>query len=461
MKNVLYSIIGLLIISCTKANLNENRELSKPKMQTIEILTIDEALMELDDFNESLYGNISVKSRDQIANIEVCKVPSTKCEIMQDVLAYVVNYEEDAGFAVINADKFSVPIIVRAEAGNINYKRLNDKISQIQGVNMTKSGVSNDDINDNMSPEDFIYTSIANYLVATPRITIDTLSITYGDWIDRFSYGPFVSVKWGQKYPFNIKIPQDSYWVNNKYNDYRGLPPVGCSNVALGQILATIKQPSRAPGVNTTYDWGVLRSISNYSNLTNYLPGQDIESYPFYTNPVLMSKVEDLADFLYVLYDKNDSYPDQNGTSTFISDVLLTMKELNSSYFANAEIIEYEDDPYAIVDCLESGKPVFCRGSYGYNTGGHAWVIDGDSKRERQVTIMVQSGYGNPQTQIRPQIGYFFHINWGYNGKYDGYYSKGVFDMTQREDINEIIDTNPHTANGTASYPNDIKYISY
>lgn len=46
MKNVLYSIIGLLIISCTKANLNENRELSKPKMQTIEILTIDEALME-------------------------------------------------------------------------------------------------------------------------------------------------------------------------------------------------------------------------------------------------------------------------------------------------------------------------------------------------------------------------------------------------------------------------------
>lgn len=65
-----------------------------------------------------------------------------------------------------------------------------------------------------------------------------------------------MSVKWGQKYPFNIKIPQDSSWVNNMYNDYRGLPPVGCSNVALGQILATIKQPSRAPGVNTTYDWG-------------------------------------------------------------------------------------------------------------------------------------------------------------------------------------------------------------
>ena len=55
----------------------------------------------------------------------------------------------------------------------------------------------------------------------------------------------------------------------------------------------------------------------------------------------------------------------------------------------------------------------------------------------------------------------FFNINWGYCGKYDGYYHVGVFDMTQREDIDSIIDTNPYTLNGTHAYDVDIEYISY
>ena len=57
--------------------------------------------------------------------------------------------------------------------------------------------------------------------------------------------------------------------------------------------------------------------------------------------------------------------------------------------------------------------------------------------------------------------GLFLHINWGYSGLYDGYYYKGNFDMAQREDYDDVIDTNPYTGNGSTSYSIGIEYIIY
>lgn len=448
-----------LAVSCTEVAINDMSELaSLPELQS-ETLTIEEALKELRDFNESIYGNTDVKSGDRVAEIAVCKIPTTKSTCGEEILAYVVNYEDDKGFAVINADPMSIPIVARVESGYMDSKKLNNKIWNLVSDCQTKSGNSEDGNVDSSSTEEFIYEIIANSLASTPRNSTNTRAYSVGEWNEVFKYGPLVTVKWNQTYPFNMRMEPDSNWTTHSYNYYRGLPPVGCANVALGQILVTLKQPEKAPGVDKTYNWMEFNTISCYTNLSDYLPG--LPSYPFDTNPILRSKVNNLADFLHKLSLLSESDTNADGTHTLTYKTRDVMKSLNSTYFANAEILAYETDSTALVNCIRAGKPVFCRGDMitsstkstdNQKKEGHAWVIDGYTKRERSYS-------GNGWTGM--QASYFYHINWGYSGKFDGYYYTGVFDMAQRENYDENIDTNPNTYNGSDAYTLNISFINY
>ena len=460
MKKLLFVLA--IAVSCTEIALNNESDLASLPEQKSGTLTIEEALKELSNFNESLYSNTVVKSSDRIAEIAVCKIPPTKSTDSEEILAYVMNYEDNKGFAVINADPLSIPIVARTESGHLDPKRLNGKILDLIGGCQTKSSNSEDDIVDNSSPEEFVYEMIANSVAATTQNT-DNTRATYGNWNTVFKYGPLVTVKWNQTYPFNMRMEPDSNWTTKSYSYYRGLPPVGCSNVALGQILATIEQPEES-----SYSWGTLRSLSNYLNVSNYLPRQS--SYPFETNPLWMSKLDQLAEFLYSLSELSGSKSDKNGTTTYVSNALKAMKSLNSTYFAEAEILEYQTNSTLLIDCVKEGKPIYF---YGYRIKseettkstddsnstkvGHMWVVDGYTKRERTITTTHPSGGEWTGTQL----GFFFHINWGYSGQYDGYYNTGVFDMSLREDYDTVIDTYPNTTNGTKSYPLGLKFIKY
>ena len=462
MRNFVVTLLLFFSMSCTKAIINENNPLSDTNANESNFLTVEQALEELFDFDAALYGCCDVKSQEQIDKISLCKIPSTKSEYFGEVAAYVVNYKDDRGFAVINADKFSAPIVARTESGSLDYRKLNETLEKRMTSVLTKTGISDSCTIEEVSPEEFVYTTIANSLLASPRIAVDTLSVTYGEWEDVFRYGPFVTVKWGQTYPFNMHIPYHSSWATTSYSYYRGLPPVGCTNVALAQVLATVKHPECAPGTNDTYAWDALEALSNYTNVSDYIPG--LTSYPFDTNPTLMGDVYDLADHMYALFLNNNSTVKPTGTGASLDSAVSTMRSLDAEYFAAADTQMYNSNSSALTTCLRANKPVCCCGYY-YNENnklsGHTWVIDGYSKRQREVTIVTQCGYMDPQVRVRIQTSNFFHINWGYCGKYDGYYHVGVFDMTQREDIDSIIDTNPYTLNGTHAYDVDIEYISY
>ena len=453
-----------LAVSCTKVALNDKSDFVPLHDQQSNTLTVEEALKELSIFNESLYGNTDVKSSNRIAEITACKAQSTKIRNPEEILAYVVNYENDKGFAVINADPFSIPIVARTESGHLDSKKLGNKILEIINGCQTKSGNSEYINADDLSLEEFIYEIIATPLVSSIQNSSDTREVIYEDWIDAFKYGPLVTVKWNQTYPFNMRMQSHNYWLTENYWYYKGLPPVGCGNVALGQILSSVKHPSRAPGTNTTYDWTTLRSISNYTNVSDYLPGAT--SYPFETNPILMSKVDDLADFLHTISILCESESSEDGTSSTTPKTLEAMKSLDRSYFANGEILSYESNSSNLISCIQASKPVFCRGDRITNddtrsiedkqTAGHAWVIDGYTKRERDYTIITPDDQHHG-TQTR----YYFHINWGYSGHFDGYYDTGVFDMSQRVYLDDTIDTHPDASLGNKAYTLNIQFIKY
>lgn len=404
----------------------------------------------------ALRNNIATKStmkfEDYVVEPVIYANPSTKSTISSDTIAYVINFNDNNGFAVVKSNQnYCDPIVAITESGSLD-------------VNLLHSFLYSDnpeDENEYSDIDNYIYHAIANDIRVTPRITVDTVSVTYGEWMTKRKIGPLVTTKWNQTYPFNKYMPSSSLWENKSFSYYRGLPPVGCVNVALGQLLASNQQPFVASGVNGTYQWNDILDISNYSNLSEFLPGQS--SYAFESDTVALSKVNKLADFLNYLSIITQSTVSGNGTGSNIQNACNAMQILDSSYYSNAHIVSYSEDSDSFLDCIiDDNKPVYFRGTSASSNTGHAWLVDGYLSRERYMYITILVGLGpGTSTSRRIQQSYLCHINWGYSGKYDGYYNIGVFNMSERQDIDSIIDTNPNTSNGTSNYSVSIQYIAY
>lgn len=81
---------------------------------------------------------------------------------------------------------------------------------------------------------------------------------------------------------------------------------------------------------------------------------------------------------------------------------------------------------------IRGGRPVYLDGCG--KKCGHAWVLDG----------------------LR---GNYYHINWGWQGQWDGYYSKGVFRTSQRSDMDDVdVDK---SENGYHHYYKGFRMVTY
>ena len=96
---------------------------------------------------------------------------------------------------------------------------------------------------------------------------------------------------------------------------------------------------------------------------------------------------------------------------------------------------------------LTSGFPMYMDGSG--NGSGHAWVLDG---------IYVRKVYGETGNYLRTEN--LFHINWGWAGLDDGYYTQGVFDTSKRQGIEAGVDPNFGTGS-SYNYTWNYRTITY
>ncbi|MGM0586917.1 MAG: C10 family peptidase [Bacteroidota bacterium] len=93
-------------------------------------------------------------------------------------------------------------------------------------------------------------------------------------------------------------------------------------------------------------------------------------------------------------------------------------------YSKSIRRLDYQNTSnYDVVkDQIENNLPVLFTGSekenfwfISYRGDGHAWVADG----YRETQVCTSEGYRNTYLS--------FHMNWGWNGAYDGYYSFNNF----------------------------------
>ena len=209
---------------------------------------------------------------------------------------------------------------------------------------------------------------------------------------------PLVRTRWQYGTPFNNLCPSDTAGPG-------GHAKAGCGAVAMAQLMNYWEHPVRGAGSfsytpsnhpeygvqyanfgETVYDWDNMRNV--------------------YQKTYSEAEALAVATLIYhcgVSVQMNYG-PDASGTSTSrLDDALIAYFNYNSS-MSLKEKSDYTDNQWIAMlkSDLNAERPIIYRGQSQNNNVGHIFVCDGYDEND------------------------YFHFNWGYAGRWDGYYAIGA-----------------------------------
>lgn len=301
--------------------------------------------------------------RNLVAAIGTHRVPEFELvhEELSDGLPtwYAFNIPE-GGFAIVGADDVARPLIGYSCSGSF------DLLEVAPAMRWWLDGMSHE------------IAMAAAKSHAVPR-TVATRP-------DRNPIQPMIATRWDQGSPYNILCPQKN-----------GKPThTGCVATAMAQVMKYFNYPPRGTG-ETTYVWNGQTLSADFGNTQFRWDGM-VDSYtPDASDEQRQAVAELMKACGYSV--KMDYGTSESSASVYDwAPAMIThfgyapsTTPLNRSFYG---LYDWEDAIYA---SLAQGSPVLYAGQG--SAGGHAFICDGYDT----------DGY--------------FHFNWGWSGKSDGYYS--------------------------------------
>ena len=297
---------------------------------------------------------------------------------------YVVDYEDQGGFALISADSRMDQVLAYSDKCSF------DATSGIPGIEGLISNIP-----------DYAQLQLAEW-----DSLIDPNPPGYEYYVDRsevintesVSKGPFITTAWGQWAPFN------------KYLNPIG--PLYGGTISMLQIMAYYNWPSYIIDPNNT------RVTLNWTEDRRYIFGPILEMYPESVYRIAKA-AQNIHD---IIGDLGGAHEIQLGA--------LTMGYLVDRYNAyNLESLKAD---------LSQNRPVILDGYskttiLGGETDGNTWIVDGykDIFITYQYYRVWYNGLGeelrreNLGTSTSSQQ--LLHCNWGWDGRGDGYFTAGLF----------------------------------
>lgn len=435
-KNLLLFVSSICLVGCA-VDKEELSAVPEPEIRISEVVPVEEALDQLYAMQRALNASTRASSAPSIGSIAVCGGShATRGSVVNlpDTMVYVVNFTDNRGFAVLGARRSLEPVYAITESGTLDASKLDEALARAEvcrqaaesSAESTARTRANDDATFSDAGPDFVYEQLAAGVGSTdgtdrPPMVSDKTFLYYGDWEATKTVGPLVTVKWNQTYPFNAAMPQSTAWSGPYYKEKY---PVGCTVVAMSQVLSSTRRPVTPPTATTkTYYWSNLNTVSNYINLAFYMPSK----YNDTTNPVY---TQQLADVMYNIGKRFNVSSNSTGTDATRPDVLKGVKGLDS-YYANA----YYGSPVFVKlkGLIDAGKPVYMQGFEMSSGAGHAWVVDGYADATQEEIYSVKLSWGPGTATMTEKVQHdLLHINWGFSGEYDGYFLSDVFNMKKR-----------------------------
>jgi hypothetical protein len=397
-KTLIYLALPLIVVSC-QDSANSDLQTSNGKLyaQSDSIRSIDDAIEIANTAAIEFFGE-NTRSKPRIAtkssNVTPIYAQLSRSDEESPVL-YVVNYDNDEGFAVITANSNLVPVLAVTEEGSY-----------------TVGEVTNTGFDDYMT---LAISNINRIGIIKPTITITEKFKEFKTETSDYTMADIpakLAVKWGQDYIYN------TYCLGN---------PTGCGPTALAQIMSYFEYPAVLP---LTFEGAPSNSVTLvWSSIK-----QHVRSYAY--SCADCSATSSTHDAIGCLFrEVGERAGCTYSTDTSVSDVATTLSSLRNA----AQKLGYtvsKTQTYA-ENCekaeLESGGLLLMSGVPDSTSSiGHAWVVDG-YKHIRHAYSEYTRDYGTVVWTLERTVltdSYYTHVNWGWDGLSNGYFYTGIFDTS-------------------------------
>lgn len=376
---------------------------------------------------------------------------------------YVVNFDNDEGFAILSADdRLPDNVIAMSSKGSIIVD-IEPYIDDEDSLTLEDLYVPEDDdyLLGSVDPNRVIGGLVTNYV----RGKIGTIGIapgkdgnilippsnpiTYSYQYKTVEYIPeMLTTTWHQRSPYNDKCPNRYYYRGFLGITYTAIKPydfdavgewgsdfirdedlaAGCVAIAVAQILAYNEYPALSDvlGENVEEDWEWLLA-DHYA-----IPDPDEEAEAIARQNELYAK---LVHKVGVGCDMNYGFYKQQSFTTPAA----ARRYLISLGYAN--VCQYNDllcviDRDIVINQLRDGIPVFI-GAISGVIDGHAWVIDGYKLR-----CHVRTGRNSDGEIVSSEVvgtNHYVHCNWGWrNAQNNGWFTYGLFDIGEAYSYDNI-----------------------
>lgn len=444
----MFGLVVLLTTACEKVETVTPFELQEDPL--VEVIRIaQEGAMMLEDATT----RTSVARRIDRGRIS-CKVnPATRVGESDDTLYYVVNYADNAGFAIVSANEDApdgARLIAVTESGNYTAGEKTDN----EGFNMYM---------------ELVETSYNSARGLRDTILVPDNShyedvVTYSPW---YGVNPLVQVKWGQ----GNTDWWDEAWVPHKneynpaypYNKYcykiegDSICPAGCVAVAVAQIMSYHQVPENYV---VNFDGSNRNMPLNWSDMSTWIGGDDYVWTPSSGDAIALW-------FREIGHDLTMEYRPQ-GSGTYDTNVNIAMFFMG---YKPSTLVDYDYD--VIKTELLDYRPVYMSGDRQQKKDdgtiqyfGHAWVADGYKRRTCQIdTYKVTPspfGDGHDRRTLYSQVTEeheYVHYNWGYDGDCNGFFQAGSFQLNYARPEAGGYDNVEANNNMNRSYHYNVKMI--
>ena len=437
MKNMKYlsllAILGLLV-GCTSDLTTEEvpQPPSVPEQKISHVVPVEQALEDLQGLLEAIdapaedgavtrSGGIRRVKNVTTVSPEALSPGGTRSEATADVedLLYIVNFENEAGYAILGADDRLEPVYAVVDEGSLTTEEFR------YAVTVTPEQAEAD--GELVFPLQMVAQAAiggvdtgggGNGIVGGPITDIEhwwpegqqPVGIDYEPWETKEQSGILLKTRWNQTKPYNYLCP-----IENGKNCFAGCVPVAVAQILVFNAL--------------NYNKKFYLIGDQLLNEAMWLNIEEAVTHPQLVKPVVSGEsmnaqtwavayfINKMGEAVGVKYHSDDG-----GSPAPTKNVVKLLQYLGDIGLGYSNIALSPITTDKVRDMIFVKKlPFYYSGKS--STNSHAWVLDGWLLRERRVITR----YAFLPTQYHTESKEFVHANFGWGGQKDGYYTFNAF----------------------------------
>lgn len=411
-------------------------------------ITLSRAISNADFIFRNTEG-LGAKKR-RVKSVDILSTSNTNSHIgntrsslneQEEPVAYVVNYEDNDGFAILAADTKLPPVISIGDEGNFNTQGFIDFVQN----HATRS-------NGEINPAQEVQYAIINNSLLLPPVSQPSVDIGPLNCVDTtvvLKCLPLVRTKWGQGAPYNY------YAFDTENNEALA----GCVPVAEAQVLAALC---------FHHNWRPTTQLSEDYYINWYRINRIIfDSISKFTYNDTSADALYVAALIRAVGEAANAQYGNDMTNVYTSDMPKPYQKLGMTNIKLGN--EGTSTPVTRNDVfntiISKNYPVTARADNSVTgKNGHCFILDGWLRLEYSIitaeliNIDIENSY--IKTDYTQRSFDLAHINLGWNGICDGYYLPDAFDLTN-DKYREYAEAGDIGGYSSYVYDLNVKYLIY